>query len=201
MASLVQIDAGDQLLLRRIDRTAHDAVRRSGDWVVCRPGCTQCCLGPFAITQLDARRLQAGMTALKASDPPRAARLVTRAAAYVAAIGNSYPGNAQTGELFDEDSLPDSFEDTPCPALDPETGLCELYEWRPVTCRTFGPAARIDDDTYATCELCYRDATSVQIAKCAVEFDPEGLEHRLVESLEAAGSRGLTIVACALTCR
>lgn len=196
--ALVQIEAADQALLRSLARAAEDAARRSGDWLVCRPGCTQCCLGPFAITQLDAARLRTGLEALAAVDPERARSVRERAQTYVSALRGSYPGNPVTGELTDETSLPDSMDDAPCPALNPGSGCCELYEARPVTCRTFGPASRMEDGSYGACALCYDGATDDQIAACAVEFDGEGREQALLSKLAESGVRGLTIVAYAL---
>jgi Fe-S-cluster containining protein len=90
-------------------------------------------------------------------------------------------------------------DDLVCPALDPDTGACDVYDARPVTCRSFGPATRIGDNRLAACELCYVGATDEQIAGCAVELDTEGLEAKLVETLEAAGLKGTTIVAYALS--
>src|SRR5213592_3700871 len=104
MQGLIQIETGDCQLLGGIADAMAEAARRSGAWLVCRPGCTECCLGPFEITQLDARRLRAGLAALEAADPMRAARVRARAAAHVEA------------------------DDVPCPALDPATGWCDLYE-------------------------------------------------------------------------
>jgi Fe-S-cluster containining protein len=122
----------------------------------------------------------------------------TLAAAYIEAIAAIYPGDHGTGELFDEDSLPPSMEDLVCPALDPETGACDVYAARPVTCRSFGPATRIGDNRLAACELCYDGATDEEMEACAVEVDPEGLEARLVEAMEATGLKGMMIVAYAL---
>lgn len=172
---LIQIETGDRQLLWRIAEAMAEAARRSGEWLVCRPGCTQCCLGPFEITQLDARRLGAGLAALGVSDPTRAERVRARAAAY------------------DETA-----EDIPCPALDPETGWCDLYEWRPITCRVFGPVTRTEDGTLAACELCYAGASDEQMAACEVQIDPQGLEGELLDALDAAGESGMTMVAHAL---
>ena len=47
--------------------------------------------------------------------------------------------------------------DEPCPVLDPETGNCELYESRPMTCRVFGPPVR-SEDGLGVCELCFQGA-------------------------------------------
>lgn len=195
---LVHIEAGDRRLLAGIAGSMSEAARRSGEWLVCRPGCTQCCIGPFAVTQLDALRLREGLSVLDASDPARAGRVRGRAAAYVEAIAEEYPGDAVTGELYDQDNLPAAMDEIACPALDTETGLCDLYAARPVTCRTFGPVTRIADGNLAACELCYAGATDEEMARCAVDIDPEGMEAELLDALAAEGASGMTIVAYAL---
>jgi len=198
VSSLIQIENADRDLLTSIAASMVEATRRSGSWLACRLGCTQCCIGPFAITQLDVLRLRSGLAALEASDPARAAAVRARAAAYVEKIAPVYPGDPGTGELFGEQDLPDSTDELPCPALDPATGACDLYDARPITCRSFGPATKIGDGRLAACELCYVGATDAEIAACAVELDPEGLELTLVEALEKAGRKGVTIVGYAL---
>jgi Fe-S-cluster containining protein len=90
-------------------------------------------------------------------------------------------------------------DDVPCPALDPETGGCDLYAARPITCRTFGPPVRYGSDSVGVCELCFQGASNAEIAACEVESDPEGVEHGLLEELEQlTGMRGQTIVAFTL---
>ncbi|HKE25934.1 MAG TPA: YkgJ family cysteine cluster protein [Bryobacteraceae bacterium] len=182
----------------RLASSLEEARRRSGEWLVCRLGCTQCCVGSFGITALDAQRLARGMAALEAKDPVRAAAVRRRAAEYVATIAPFYPGDTATGELWDEDRLPLSMDETPCPALDPASGACDLYDARPVTCRAFGPATRLGEETFGACELCYNGATDEQMAACALDLDPEGLEKQILEELEAGGAGGMTIVAYAL---
>ncbi len=164
----------DRDLLHSISLTLAESARRSGDWLACRPGCHQCCLGPFAIGQTDAARLQAGLRQLDGTDPERASRIRDRGRAYLATIGP-----------LDEDGLPEGMDDAPCPVIDPESGQCDLYEFRPVTCRTFGPAVR-GGDAIGACELCYVGATEAEIEACAVEFD-------------AADEAGETIVARAVS--
>lgn len=124
-------------------------------------------MGAFEITALDAMRLR---NALAAADESKARRVRARVAAYV------------------------EQEDAPCPVLDPETGLCDLYEARPMTCRVFGPATHVDGGL-AACELCYTGATEEQIADCAVEVDREGME---AEILQRMGDARSTTVAAAL---
>jgi Fe-S-cluster containining protein len=175
-----------------------EAARRSGGWLVCKPGCTQCCVGPFAITALDAIRLRQGLAQLAVHDAERARAVRMRAAEYVRATSSIYPGDPETGDLFDEDALPDAMDELPCPALDPATGCCDLYSARPITCRTFGPVTRVGRDAFAACELCYSGATEEEMAACAVEIDPDGLEKEVLASLEEQGVSGTTIVGYAL---
>ena len=85
-----------------------------------------------------------------------------------------------------------------CPVLDPETGLCELYESRPLTCRRFGPPVR-SEDGLGVCELCYHGASDEEIAACEMEVDPDDLEGKLLENIESnTGARGQTIISFAL---
>jgi len=197
---LVQIESADHRLLDSICASMSEAVRRSGDWLACRIGCTQCCIGPFAITQLDALRLREGMSALQATGPARAAAVRARAESYVRSIGAIYPGNPGTGELFDEDALPASMDEFACPALDPDTGACDLYSARPMTCRTFGPPVRSGPEGgLGVCELCYHGASDQQIATCEMTPDPDNVEQSLLEEVERdTGTRGNTIVAFCL---
>jgi Fe-S-cluster containining protein len=178
------LDAADAALIQIVDAGLAEAARRSGPWLVCRPGCTECCLGPFSINQLDARRLRQGLAALDISDRDRATRVRDRARAYV---GQAVPpADAET-------------DDEPCPALDPATGCCDLYAARPLTCRTFGPPVRCGSDAVGVCELCFSGATDVEIAACEVEIDPQGLESELLAELETAiGVQEMTTVALAL---
>lgn len=196
-----RIESGDTVLIQIIDSAMSEAARRSGDWLVCKPGCTQCCIGPFPISQLDARRLRRGLAELDARDPDRALRLRQRARDSVERIAGAFPGDARTG-LLDEsadDAMAEFADDEPCPALDPDTGLCDLYPARPITCRTFGPPVRCGSEAVGVCELCFEGATEEEIAGCEVELDPDGLEQALAAELEADGApRGETIVAFAL---
>src|ERR1700683_3175757 len=64
----------DQALIQIVDSALAEAARRSGEWLVCRPGCTQCCIGVFPINQLDAVRLRRGFADLEKREPKRANR-------------------------------------------------------------------------------------------------------------------------------
>jgi Fe-S-cluster containining protein len=206
--SLRRLPAGDGALIQIVDAALADAARRSGEWLVCRPGCTQCCVGVFAVSQLDAVRLQRGLARLEKTDPERAGRIRSRARESVRRLAAEFPGNSKTGlldvEIFDEGSeaeerFAEFANDEPCPVLDSETGLCDLYDARPMTCRTFGPPVR-SEDGLGVCELCFRGATDDQIAGCEMVVDADDLEAKLVGKLEKArGRRGQTIVAFCVT--
>ena len=193
--------SGDRALVQIIDAALADTARRSGEWLACRLGCTQCCVGVFAINQLDVVRLQHGLAELERADPERSARIRERARASIARLNPDFPGNPETGILDESDDATSRFEsfgnDEPCPALDPATGACDLYAARPMTCRVFGPPVR-SEDGLGVCELCYHGATEEQIEACEMTVDPDGLEDRLVEKLALQGRKGRTIVAYAL---
>lgn len=194
----------DQKLVQIVDAALVEAARKSGEWLVCRKGCTQCCYGPFAISQLDAWRLQKGLSELEWSDPKRAAQVRRRAQEAVQRLSATFPGDPQTGILGEDEDAEAAFadfaNDEPCPALDTATGACDLYAARPMTCRTFGPPVRSGPEGgLAVCELCYHGATDQQIAECEMVPDPDNLEERLIaEAEKKTGKRGNTIVAWCL---
>jgi Fe-S-cluster containining protein len=191
--------SGDRELVQIVDAAFDDAVRRSGSWIACHPGCTQCCIGVFAINQLDARRLRDGLLALEQNDPARAKRILHRARTAARRLRRRFPGDASRGILdADTEAFEDFANDEPCPVLDRATGLCDLYASRPMTCRVFGPPVRAAGGL-GVCELCFHGATPRQIAACELHADTGELEARLLRRLErATGKRGDTIVAFAL---
>jgi len=201
--SLRRLPVADSALIQIVDAALADAARRSGEWLVCRKGCTQCCVGVFAIHQLDAVRLQRGLADLERADPQRAERIRLRARDSIQRLAAEFPGNAKTGVLDEgpeaEERFAEFANDEPCPVLDPETGLCELYDARPMTCRTFGPPVRAEGGL-GVCELCFQGATDEQIAVCEMVVDPnndpDDLERKLLATLEKTrGPRGRTVVA------
>ncbi len=204
---LRRLPAGDGALLQIVDVALADTARRSGEWLACRPGCTQCCIGVFAIHQLDALRLQHGLAKLEKLDPERARRIRSRAQDSIERLASQFPGDVKTGALDAEVFEPGSkaeerfakfANDEPCPVLDPETGLCELYDARPMTCRTFGPPVR-SEGGLGVCELCFHGATDEQIAACEMVADPDDLEEKLLTQVEKARGKGRqTIIAFAV---
>ena len=135
-----------------------------------------------------------GWQNLKTRDADRAARIRQRALDAVARLSEDYPGDPVTG-IFDEDDTDeaakrwDDFRNAePCPVLDPLTGTCELYESRPVICRTFGPALKTDGDL-GHCELCFVGATEEEVIASEMNPDPENLEAALLDELQKSHRR------------
>ncbi|ABF41120.1 protein of unknown function UPF0153 [Candidatus Koribacter versatilis Ellin345] len=195
--------AADTQLVQIVDTALADASARSGPWLACRPGCTQCCHGVFEIHLLDAARLQEGLAKLRVNDPKRAARVEQRAHEAVERLSAEFPGDPETGLLDKTEEAEAAFEDfgndEPCPALDPTTGTCDLYEYRPMTCRVFGPPVRDDRGGLGVCELCFQDAPQEEIVRCEMVPDPDGLETKLLAEVEKQeGTTRYTIVAFAL---
>jgi Fe-S-cluster containining protein len=192
----------DQKLIQIVDAALAEAAHRSGEWLVCRPGCTQCCIGAFAINQLDALRLKRGLAELEKRDPARAGRVRERASESVARLSPEFPGDVVSGILEQGDEAAARFSDfandEPCPVLDPATGNCDLYESRPMTCRVFGPPVR-SEDGLGVCELCYHGASDKEIAACEMKPDPDDLEETLLRKVEkSTGIHGNTIIAFCL---
>lgn len=192
----------DRQLIQIVDSALLEATRKSGAWLACKPGCSQCCVGVFAINPLDAARLRNGLGELTLRDPARALALRQRVAASVAKLSPKYPGDVLSGLLGEEPDAQERFEsfanDQPCPALDPAHGTCDLYEFRPMTCRVFGPPVRTEEGL-GVCELCFHGAAPEEIAACEMIPDPDDLESTLLEQLERqGGATGNTIVAFAL---
>lgn len=199
----MSLPAGDTQLVQIMDAALADAAHRAGDWLACRPGCTQCCHGAFAINALDVARLQTGMSALRESDPSRVESIQQRARTWLAEFCSDFPGDPTTGVLGttedDQARFEDFANDAPCPALNPATGLCDVYEWRPMTCRVFGPPIRManGDERVASlgcCELCFVGARESEIAACEMPV-PHELEGELVA---VTGDSSETVVAFAL---
>jgi Fe-S-cluster containining protein len=187
-------------LLPILDAALASTVERSGHWLACKPGCHQCCIGVFAISQLDAETLRAELATAPAHI---AANIRARASASWNRLRADFPGDPITGRLFTEphheEAFADFANDEPCPALDPDAGTCDLYTARPVQCRTFGPPIRDEDDHLTVCELCFTDAPAEEVARCEMDQSWRPLEDTLIATAEQNSSAfGQTIVAFAL---
>ena len=195
------LQAGDRRLLALVDAALDRARAAAGTHLVCQSGCTPCCFGPFAITQLDAWRLREGVRELAETKPEIAAAVRDRAAAAVARQAPAF-GAGQAGIFAteaEEERFYETFASDPCPALDPDSGTCTVYAWRPVACRTYGPPVRIGGDDLPPCPLCFKGAASTEIEAARQTIDVAHVEGPLTDRVEQeTGRRGMTTIAFAI---
>ena len=198
----VSLSEQDQQLLQIVDAASAEAKIIAGDHLTCHPGCTPCCFGPFAITRLDAWRLQRGLQQLVATAPETVTGIRSRAATAKQIQADAFPSH-RTETFLDETEERqhyDLFPDAPCPALEPESGACLVYSWRPVACRTYGPPVRIAGDNLPACPLCFTHATTSEIDSARQQIDLEAVEQPLIDNLQRETGRvGRTTVAFAIT--
>jgi Fe-S-cluster containining protein len=183
----MRLPTGDSLLVQIMDAAFAEAAHSAGELLVCRPGCSQCCHGAFILNPLDMLRLRAGMDTLRAADPALAARIEGRAQTWIAENGAEFPGDLETGLLGDSKVDQERFEEfaneAACPVLDLATGHCDLYAWRPMTCRVFGPPVRMGDgEELGHCELCFTSASKDKVAACEMTI-PYDLEAELLDEI------------------
>jgi Fe-S-cluster containining protein len=195
----MRLPTGDSHLVQLMDAAFAEAAQQAGERLVCRQGCTQCCHGAFVLNSLDALRLRAGMDTLRVLQPALAAEIERRARRWTAEHEAEFPGDPRTGLLgnstVDRERFEDFANEAACPALDPASGRCDVYAWRPMTCRVFGPPVRMGDgEALGHCELCFSGASADEVAACemTVPFDLEA------ELLEEIPSKDETVVAFAL---
>jgi Fe-S-cluster containining protein len=190
-------------LIQIVDTAVADAYQRGGSHLVCHPGCSQCCIGVFPIAHEDAARLREGLEALEQTDPAKAARIHARVKDSLTRLDPWFPGDLTTGILNEDHEAAILFEefanDEPCPVLDLTTGTCDLYESRPILCRTFGPPMRTEENNLATCELCFIHATTDEIAACELDPTIPAQEEASNDVFNAAHDlHGQTLIAYAL---
>jgi Fe-S-cluster containining protein len=193
-----------QTLIQIVDTAVADAYRRGGHHLVCHPGCSQCCIGVFPIAHQDAARLREGFAALEQADPDKAARIRKRVADSLTRLDPWFPGNRTNGILNEDYDSSQLFteelgDNEPCPVLNPATGTCDLYEHRPILCRTFGPPMRTEENNLATCELCFIHAATEEITACELDPTIPAQEAASNEAFNSAHNlHGQTLVAYAL---
>jgi Fe-S-cluster containining protein len=192
MLVYVTVPSRDNEMLRILDARFERVSAIAGAHLVCKKGCTACCHGAFAITEMDAARLRAAMDEMRVARPRLASEIERRAKSWLAANGVDFPGSLTTGILGTSDEERVRFEgyanDAACPALDPVSGLCDVYDARPITCRVFGPPVRVESGeaeevkALGHCELCFTQATAEEVAECELVV-PYELEGELVEEM------------------
>ncbi|MEW6336204.1 MAG: YkgJ family cysteine cluster protein [Acidobacteriota bacterium] len=196
------LGGADRELVRRVDTALALAEDRARGHLVCRLGCIECCIGPFEITALDAHRLRRGSRLLESVDAATASRLIARAGAQWRVLAGEFPGHTASGMLGPDEREREEFfashSDLPCPALDPETGACVVYAYRPISCRTFGLPIHCAGELLAPCRLNFVGAAADDVPACAIDPDPGDLEGAILAQMDREGLSGDTTVAAAL---
>ena len=113
-----------------------------------------------------------------------------------------FPGDASEATLAQDDTRRaeffDNFADAPCPALDPATGACALYAWRPLSCRSFGLPVRCGSQTLPPCTLNFTAATAEERAEALVQPDPGDHEGELLAEATRCGTLADETIVCAV---
>ena len=174
-------------LARRTEDWFHRATAALLGQIPCRAGCSHCCIGPFPITLLDVRLLQEGLARLPADERERIER---RAHEHVSAMESANPQLMRSQYLdhwpdTDVDRLVSDFRRNPCPALG-EDGLCKLYDYRPLACRSMGIPTEHTGVTSGACEV----QTYVPIVRLSTSLraEEDELAQREAQALETCKS-------------
>jgi len=199
----LQLRRWDVAFCRRFDRRLASAAGNAGAHVTCRRGCTACCIGVFDITALDAARLREGFTRLRRHHPRLAAELAERAADGWRRQRAGFPGELERRTLVAADDERERYfsrqPELPCVALNPRTGACVLYEYRPLSCRSYGLPIICGKGVLPPCPLNFVGAPSGVVRAAAVDPDPVDREGELLAALQVCDPEaGDTTVAAAL---
>jgi len=165
----------DAELIRIVDAAVAEATARAAGRIVCRRGCTHCCVGPFAVTVRDLDRLREG---LAAAPPELRDRIAARSREARATMREGFPGDWESGRIASLEAA-DAFDLAhpwlPCPVLDLESGACSLHASRPVACRLHGPALRMNGFDLRPCRLNYagEDPEPFRVAFATPDPDEE----------------------------
>lgn len=135
--------------------------------VTCGNGCSFCCYGLFEISAADVATVAEGLDAL---DPKARSRLLRKARKII--LDTDHPSlSSITPE--EKDEFFERVQAVPCPALNDE-GRCEIYDNRPLVCRTFGLPLRDGDQYYGeVCELNFQQAGEEELQMAAWDLQWE----------------------------
>jgi Fe-S-cluster containining protein len=198
----VQVVAGDEILVEEFDAAVRSAETRAAGHLMCRIGCTNCCIGLFDITALDAARIARGAAALARAEREAANAIRRRAQVQWREVEADFPGDSRSRILSEDDTQRGEFlahhGDMPCPALDPRSGACLLYAWRPLSCRSFGLPVRCGSQLLPPCRLNFTAAGEQEVAAAIVEPDPADREAALLAEAESCGAHAADTIICAV---
>jgi Fe-S-cluster containining protein len=149
-------DDGYRRILERADQFFGGVMQEQPQNLQCGRGCSLCCHGLFEIGSGDVPVIADGLAKLH---PARRKKIIRRAREIMES--SAHP-NLRECEPENKAAFFDRTASTPCPNLS-DAGECQIYDSRPLVCRTFGLPVR-DDEVYIgdVCELNFTEATDAQ---------------------------------------
>lgn len=154
-------------ILNRADQHFAAVARDQPQNLQCGAGCSLCCYGLFEIGSGDVPLIADGLAALH---PARRKKIIRKAQEIVETFGHP---NLRECSGTEKDAFFERTDSTPCPNLD-ETGRCQMYEHRPLVCRTFGLPIR-EGTRYIgdICDLNFTESTRAERLKAAWNLEWE----------------------------
>lgn len=148
-------------ILEQADQHFASVMQSQPQNLKCGAGCSLCCHGLFEIGSGDVPMIAEGLALLH---PRRRQRIVRRA---LEIVESSRHPNLRECAPIEKEEFFERTSSTPCPNLD-ESGLCMMYEHRPLVCRTFGLPLR-EGRKYIgdVCELNFTESTAQQRMRAA----------------------------------
>lgn len=148
-------------ILDRADAFFDSVTKDQPENLQCGRGCSLCCYGLFEIGSGDVPIIADGLARLH---PARRAKIIRTAREMIAST--SHP-NLRECDPTEKGAFFDRTSSLACPALS-ESGECQIYESRPLVCRTFGLPLR-QGDTFIgdICELNFTAASDAEKERAA----------------------------------
>ena len=148
-------------ILERADQHFAAVLESQPQNLQCGRGCSLCCHGLFEIGSGDVPLLAEGLEALH---PMRRKKIIRRA---LEIVESSHHPNLRDCTPAEKAAFFDRTQSTHCPSLD-ESGACQMYESRPLVCRTFGLPLR-DGRKFLgdVCDLNFTDASRADQKRAA----------------------------------
>lgn len=130
-------------LRNRVDALFARIAREYGDCLVCGQGCSDCCHALFDLSLVEAIYINRSFRHEFAHGPARSA-ILERAATVdrkLTRMKRSLFLEEKAGQAVDEIMDRASSMRIACPLL--ENNICQMYDYRPITCRLYGIPASI----------------------------------------------------------
>jgi len=154
-------------ILEHADEFFTSVVEAQPQNLQCGRGCSLCCYGLFEIGSGDVPVIAEGLAKLH---PMRRREIIRNA---IRIVAESRHPDLRNCSPIEKEKFFDRTASVACPALS-EKGECQIYDSRPLVCRTFGLPLR-DRERYIgdVCELNFNDATREEKLSAAWDLQHE----------------------------